>query len=93
MLAMEDYQSLEETAFPLRSPDNTMRLLSAVESLSMGKGQEKAIDDVKLVFADEALEDDLYWQQQDKRIVKRIHELIAATQRDPFILGFANLPR
>ena len=39
---------------------------------------------MKLVFADEAWEDYLYWQQQDKRMVKRIHELIAATKRDPF---------
>jgi len=39
---------------------------------------------VKLVFAEEAWEDYLYWQQQDKRTVRRIHELIAATQRDPF---------
>jgi len=40
---------------------------------------------VKLVFAEEAWEDYLYWQQQDKRMIKRIHELIAATQRDPFV--------
>jgi toxin YoeB len=39
---------------------------------------------VKLVFADEAWQDYLYWQQQDKRMVKRINELIAATTRDPF---------
>ena len=39
---------------------------------------------MKLVFADEAWEDYLYWQQQDKRMVKRINELIAATKRDPF---------
>jgi toxin YoeB len=39
---------------------------------------------VKLVSADEAWQDYLYWQQQDKRMVKRINELIAATKRDPF---------
>ena len=39
---------------------------------------------MKLVFADEAWDDYLYWQQQDKRVVKRINELIAATRRDPF---------
>jgi toxin YoeB len=39
---------------------------------------------VKLVFADEAWNDYLYWQQQDKRIVKRINELIEATKRDAF---------
>jgi toxin YoeB len=39
---------------------------------------------VKLVFADEAWNDYLDWQQQDKRMVKRINELIEATKRDPF---------
>jgi toxin YoeB len=39
---------------------------------------------VKLVFAEQAWEDYVYWQQQDKRIVKRINELILATTREPF---------
>jgi toxin YoeB len=39
---------------------------------------------VKLIFAQEAWADYLYWQQQDKRMVKRINELITATVRDPF---------
>ena len=39
---------------------------------------------MKLVFADEAWNDYLDWQQQDKRTVKRINELIEATERDPF---------
>lgn len=39
---------------------------------------------MKLVFADQAWEDYLYWQQQDKRLLKRINELIEHTRRDPF---------
>jgi toxin YoeB len=39
---------------------------------------------VKLVFAEQAWEDYLYWQQQDKRVVKRINELIEDTVREPF---------
>ena len=39
---------------------------------------------MKLVFAEQAWEDYLYWQQQDKRIVKRINELIDNTMREPF---------
>lgn len=40
---------------------------------------------MKLIFADEAWEDYLYWQKQDKRIVERINKLIRETQRDPFV--------
>lgn len=40
---------------------------------------------MKLIFSDEAWEDYLYWQRQDKAVVKRIHELIAACKRDPFV--------
>jgi toxin YoeB len=39
---------------------------------------------VKLVFAEQAWEDYLYWQQQDKRVVKRINELIRDCVREPF---------
>ena len=39
---------------------------------------------MKLVFADQAWEDCLYWQVQDKRIVKRINELIESSAREPF---------
>ena len=39
---------------------------------------------MKLIFADEAWEDYLYWQKQDKRILERINKLIRETQRQPF---------
>jgi toxin YoeB len=39
---------------------------------------------VKLIFAEEAWDDYLYWQAQDKRLVKRINELIKATKHEPF---------
>ena len=39
---------------------------------------------MKLIFAEQAGEDYLNWQQQDKRMVKRINELIENTTREPF---------
>ena len=39
---------------------------------------------MKLIFADEAWEDYLYWQKQDRRMVERINKLILETQRAPF---------
>ena len=39
---------------------------------------------MNLVFADEAWDDYLYWQQNDKKIAKRINALIKEIQRDPF---------
>jgi len=39
---------------------------------------------VKLVFADEAWEDYLYWQSHDKKMIDRINKLICETQREPF---------
>ena len=39
---------------------------------------------MKLIFADQAWDDYLYGQQQDKRMVKRINELIECTKREPF---------
>ena len=39
---------------------------------------------MKLVFADEAWDDYLYWQKQDRKMVARINKLIQAVRRDPF---------
>lgn len=39
---------------------------------------------MKLTFSDEAWEDYLYWQKQDRKMVDRINKLIKEVQRDPF---------
>ena len=37
-----------------------------------------------LSFADDAWSDYLYWQQQDKKVLKKINRLIKEIERDPF---------
>jgi len=39
---------------------------------------------MKLIFAEHAWEDYLYWQKTDKKVLSRINKLIKATQREPF---------
>jgi toxin YoeB len=39
---------------------------------------------VKLIFAEKAWEDYLYWQQTDKKTLNRINALIKHIKRDPF---------
>ena len=39
---------------------------------------------MRLVFADEAWEDYLHWQKQDRRMVERINKLLEEVRRDPF---------
>ncbi len=39
---------------------------------------------MKLIFAEKAWEDYLYWQKTDKKMVNRIHALIKDIQRDAF---------
>lgn len=43
MLSLEDYQSLEETAYLLRSPNNAKRLMDAVVELNAGQGTERTL--------------------------------------------------
>ncbi len=38
MLSLAEYESLQETAYLLRSPANAKRLITAVEALNRGKG-------------------------------------------------------
>lgn len=39
---------------------------------------------MRLIFADEAWEDYLYWQKHDKQMLERINKLIKEIQREPF---------
>lgn len=39
---------------------------------------------MKLVWASHAWDDYLFWQQQDKKVLKRINALTKAIQRQPF---------
>ena len=43
MLSLEDYKSLEETAYLLRSPANARRLLSAMAQLNAGQGAPREL--------------------------------------------------
>jgi antitoxin YefM len=43
MISLEDYQSLEETTFLLRSPKNAKRLIEAIGSLADGHGREQQL--------------------------------------------------
>ncbi|HHL2532567.1 TPA: Txe/YoeB family addiction module toxin [Yersinia enterocolitica] len=39
---------------------------------------------MRIIFSSRSWEDYLYWQQTDKKILKRINELVKNIQRTPF---------
>jgi antitoxin YefM len=39
IVSLDDYQSLKETAYLLRSPENARRLVTAIEELEAGRGE------------------------------------------------------
>jgi antitoxin YefM len=43
VISLEDYAALEETAYLLRSPRNTRRLIESVAQLEEGKGIEREL--------------------------------------------------
>jgi antitoxin YefM len=43
MISLEDYNSLEETAYLLRSPKNARRLLESIAELERGGGAEREL--------------------------------------------------
>jgi antitoxin YefM len=46
MMSIEDYTSLEETAYLLRSPKNARRLRDAVDQLRSGNGAERELPEL-----------------------------------------------
>ena len=45
IMSLEDYEALEETAFLLRSPKNTRRLIESIVQLEEGQGTERELLD------------------------------------------------
>ena len=41
MLSLDDFKSLEETSYLLRSPKNAQRLLESIAALETGKGKTR----------------------------------------------------
>ena len=39
---------------------------------------------MRLIFADAAWEDYLYWQKQDRKVLERINKLVQEVRREPF---------
>ena len=44
MLSLDDYESLNETAYLLRNPANARRLLAATQQLESRKGRTRKLD-------------------------------------------------
>ena len=45
IMSLEDYEALEETAYLLRSPKNTRRLIESIAQLEEGQGSERKLSD------------------------------------------------
>jgi antitoxin YefM len=43
IMSLEEFEALEETAYLLRSPKNTRRLIESIAQLEKGKGNEKGL--------------------------------------------------
>jgi len=43
LMSLDEYNSLEETAYLMRSPKNARRLMDSIESLKEGSGIERKI--------------------------------------------------
>lgn len=43
MLSLEDYESLQETAYLLSSPNNAKRLMESIAQLEAGQGQVREL--------------------------------------------------
>lgn len=46
MISLEDYESLQETTYLLRSPANARRLMDSISELNNGKGIQKQLSDL-----------------------------------------------
>ena len=45
IMSLEEFEALEETAYLLRSPKNTKRLIESIAQIEMGKATERGLID------------------------------------------------
>ncbi|MZD08468.1 type II toxin-antitoxin system prevent-host-death family antitoxin [Streptomyces sp. SID5785] len=45
IVALDEYESLKETAYLLRSPENARRLLASIDRLENGGGEVRELDE------------------------------------------------
>lgn len=45
IVSLDEYESLKETAYLLRSPANARRLLRSIDELESGKGEERELQE------------------------------------------------
>ncbi|OBU02931.1 YoeB-YefM toxin-antitoxin system antitoxin YefM [Morganella psychrotolerans] len=45
LLSLDEYQSLEETAYLMRSPNNARFLIDSIDELNAGRGLKKEINE------------------------------------------------
>lgn len=45
MMSLEDYESMAETTYLLRSPKNARRLLESIQQLEEGKGTKRDLEE------------------------------------------------
>ncbi|RPJ13828.1 MAG: type II toxin-antitoxin system prevent-host-death family antitoxin [Desulfobacteraceae bacterium] len=45
IMSLKDYEALEETAYLLRSPKNTRRLIESIVQLEKGNGTERQLEE------------------------------------------------
>ena len=43
MMSLDDYESITETAYLLRSPKNVRRLLDSIKEIEDGRGRERSL--------------------------------------------------
>ena len=82
IVALSEYESLKETAYLLRSPENARRLLASIDRLEHGGGIQRDLAGVKLVWDESAWADYVWWQGQDRKVLKRVNALIEDIQRN-----------
>lgn len=48
MISLEDYESMEETAFLMRNPENVKRLFKSIEEMKQGKCVKKTVEELEV---------------------------------------------
>ena len=92
VMSLDSFNSVMETFHLLKSPANAAHLARSIAQYrTVTSSKKKPSMNKNLAWTDEAWNDYIYWQSQDKKTLKRINKLIADIKRDDPSRALENL--
>ena len=84
MMSLADYESLRQNGVPAEESEECPPAAGRHRRTGGGERSTTDVGRMKIVFSSQASDDYLYWQHTDRKVLKRINDLVKEITRTPY---------